>query len=62
MYKGNVRAIGCLFVFVVLLGSLIFANTSMLNSVAFAGAKKSEFNKDDFMIKDFGVGNDGNPF
>lgn len=62
MYKGNVRAIGCLFIFVVLLGSLIFANTSILNSVAFAGANKSELHKDDFMIKDFGVGNDGNPF
>jgi hypothetical protein len=36
-------------------------NTSNLNN-AFAGAKKSKFDKDDFMIKDFGFGDDGNPF
>jgi hypothetical protein len=36
-------------------------NTSNLNN-AYAGAKKSKFDKDDFMIKDFGFGDDGNPF
>jgi hypothetical protein len=59
--KGKVRLICCIAVFVIVLGSLVFVNTSISNKAS-AGAKKSKFDKDDFMIKDFGVGDDGNPF
>ena len=37
-------------------------NTSIVNNVARAAKSQTKFNKDDFMIKDFGIGNDGNPF
>lgn len=37
-------------------------NTSTVNNVAHAAKSQTKFNKDDFMIKDFGIGNDGNPF
>ncbi|MGA7008641.1 MAG: hypothetical protein WB612_02785 [Nitrososphaeraceae archaeon] len=51
MIKGNANAITCLLVFAVVIASLLFVNTSIVNNVAL-----------DFMIKDFGIGNDGNPF
>ncbi|MFI5425273.1 MAG: hypothetical protein ACHQXG_10845 [Nitrososphaerales archaeon] len=51
MIKGNANAITCLLVFAVVIASLLFVNTSIVNNVA-----------RDFMIKDFGIGNDGNPF
>jgi hypothetical protein len=41
---------------------LVFVNNAHVNKVAFAVGKKSKFNEDDFMIKDFGIGDDGNPF
>jgi hypothetical protein len=44
----------------VVIWSLFFLNTLTLNRIA-VGAKVN-FNKDDFMIRDFGVGGDGNPF
>jgi len=59
--KDKVPAITCLLVFVVM-GSLLFLNTATINKNAFAGGKKSKFNEGDFMIKDFGIGDDGNPF
>ena len=31
-------------------------------NVAYAGSNKSKFNEADFMIKDFGIDGDGNPF
>ena len=37
-------------------------NTSIVNNIARAAMSQTKFNKDDFMIKDFGVGNNGNPF
>jgi len=42
--------------------TLLFTNTTIINNIAFAGQDKSKFSKDDFMIKDFGIGNDGNPY
>ena len=37
-------------------------NTSIVNNVAQAANSQTKFNKDDFMMKDFGIGNDGNAF
>jgi hypothetical protein len=37
-------------------------NTSIVNNIARAAKSQTKFNKDDFMIKDFGVGNNGNLF
>jgi hypothetical protein len=49
-------------VFAVVIASLLFVNTSIVNNVARAAKSQTKFNKDGFMIKDFGIGNDGNPF
>lgn len=62
MIKSNANAISCLLVFAVVIVSLLFVNTSIVNNVARAAKSQTKFNKDDFMIKDFGIGNDGNPF
>ena len=62
MIKGNANAISCLLVFAVVIASLLFVNTSIVNNVARAAKSQTKFNKDNFMIKDFGIGNDGNPF
>ena len=37
-------------------------NTSIVNNVAHAAKSQTKFNKDDFMMKDFGIGSDGNAF
>ena len=37
-------------------------NGLIVNNVARAAKLQAKFNKDDFMIKDFGIGDDGNPF
>jgi hypothetical protein len=60
--EDNVTAIGCLLVIAVVIASLLFVNTSILNNVARAAKSQTKFNKDDFTIKDFGIGDDGNPF
>ena len=52
----------CVLVFGTGIITLLFTNTTFINNIAFAGQDKSKFNKDDFMIKDFGIGNDGNPY
>ena len=62
MIKSNANAISCLLVFAVVIVSLLFVNTSIVNNVARAAKSQTKFNKDNFMIKDFGIGNDGNPF
>lgn len=41
---------------------LLIPHNTLINNIAFASQDKSKFNEDDFMIKDFGIGNDGNPF
>jgi hypothetical protein len=55
-----VNSITCLLVSIAVIWSLFFLNTLTLNRIAVAA--KVNFNKDDFMIKDFGIGDDGNPF
>jgi hypothetical protein len=44
------------------MASPLFVNTSIVNNVTRAAKSQTKFNKDDFMIKDFGIDNDGNPF
>jgi hypothetical protein len=43
-------------------GSLLFVNNFHVYKIVFASVKKTKFNEADFAIKDFGIGNDGNPF
>ncbi|MGB5090958.1 MAG: hypothetical protein WBN72_08455, partial [Nitrososphaeraceae archaeon] len=62
MNKDKVSIITCLLIFVVAAGGSVFVNNAHVNKIAFAVGKKSKFNEDDFMIKDFGIGDDGNPF
>jgi hypothetical protein len=62
MNKDKVSAITCLLIFVLAVGSLLFLNNAHINKIAFAVGKKSKFNEGDFKIKNFGVGNDGNPY
>ena len=62
MNKDIVSIVTCLLIFVVPVAGLVFVNNAHVNKVAFAVVKKSKFNEDDFMIKDFGIGDDGNPF
>lgn len=62
MDKDRLNAISCLLVIVVVAWSLLYLNTAVINKIAFAGGNKSRFNEGDFMIKDFGIGDDGNPF
>ena len=54
--------IGCLFALGLVIGSLLFVNGLIVNNVARAAKSQAKFNRDDFMIKDFGIGGDGNPF
>jgi hypothetical protein len=62
LIKGNANAISYLLVLAVVIASPLFVNTSIVNNVTRAAKSQTKFNKDDFMIKDFGIGNDGNPF
>ena len=54
------KAITLLFLSIALLWSLFFLNTLALNRIAVAS--RAIFNKDDFTIKDFGIGDDGKLF
>jgi hypothetical protein len=60
--KDRLNAISCLLVIVVVAWSLLYLNTAVINKIAFAGGNKSKFNEGDFIIKDFGIGDDGYPF
>ena len=62
MNKDKVSIITCLLIFFVAVGGLLFVNNAHVNKIVFAVGKKTKFNEDDFMIKDFGIGHDGNPF
>ena len=62
MNKSELSAVTFVFIFVVTVGSLLFLNNFHLYKIVFASVKKTEFNEADFAIKDFGIGNDGNPF
>ena len=39
-----------------------YAQISIVSNEAFASGNKGEFNGADFMIRNFGIGDDGNPF
>ena len=60
MNRLNVNSIVYLLLSVAVIGSLFFLNTLTLNRLGVTA--KVNFNIDDFMIKDFGIGGDGNPF
>jgi len=62
MNKDKVSIITCLLIFFVAVAGLLFVNNAHVNKIVFAVVKKSKFNEEDFMIKDFGIGHDGNPF
>ena len=62
LIKGKLRLAACLLVFMVTVGSILFVNTTAINNIAFAGEEESKFNESDFIIKDVGVGDEGNPF
>jgi hypothetical protein len=42
--------------------SIMAQHAQTTENMAYAGGNKGEFNEADFMIKDFGIANDGNPF
>jgi hypothetical protein len=62
MNKDKVSTVTCLLICVLAVGGLVFVNNAHVNKIAFAVGNRSKFNEDDFMIKDFGIGVDGNPF
>jgi len=62
MNKDNVIAITCLLIFVFAVGSLLRVNNMHMNKIVFALTNNSKFNEDDFMIKDFGIGDDRSPY
>jgi hypothetical protein len=62
MIKGNVVAISCLLVSAVVIASFLFGNTSNVNNKAHASNSQTKFNKEDFAINEFGIGDDGNPY
>jgi len=62
MIKGNVVAISCLLVSTVVIVIFLFGNTSIVNNKANAANSQTKFNKEDFTIKEFGIGDDGNPY
>jgi hypothetical protein len=39
-----------------------YAQISVVNNIAFAGGNNGKFDAADFMIRNFGIGDDGNPF
>ena len=62
MYKSKFSTLTFVFIFAAAVGSLLFVNNFHVYKIVFASVKKTEFNEADFAIKDFGIGNDGNPF
>ncbi|MDW0143651.1 MAG: hypothetical protein QOK69_01585 [Nitrososphaeraceae archaeon] len=62
MNKSKLSTVTCVLIFVVAVGSLLFVNNFHVYKIVFASVKKTKFNEADFAIKDFGIGNDGNPF
>jgi hypothetical protein len=62
MNKDNVIAITCLLIFVLAVGSLLRVNNMHMNKLVFALTNNSKFNEGDFMIKDFGIGDDRSPY
>ncbi|CAN5435680.1 hypothetical protein BH18THE1_BH18THE1_07230 [soil metagenome] len=59
----------CAVIAIALFFMYVFLNTipqlvpsTIVRNFVFAGGSKGHFNEDDFKIKKFGIGNDGNPF
>ena len=62
MNKSKLGIVIFVLIFVAAIGSLLFVNNFHVYKIVFASVKKTKFNEADFAIKDFGIGNDGNPF
>ena len=62
MIKDNVVSISCLLESAVVIAILLLVNTSSVNNIAHAANSQTKFNKEDFTIKEFGIGDDGNPY
>lgn len=62
MYKSKLSTLTFVFIFAAAVASLLFVNNFHVYKIVFANVKKTEFNEADFAIKDFGIGNNGNPF
>jgi hypothetical protein len=60
--RGSIIAIALLFTFIFLNTMPQVVPTTFVRNIAFAGGNKGHFNADDFKIKKFGIGTDGNPF
>ncbi|HEY7228568.1 MAG TPA: hypothetical protein VH481_10635 [Nitrososphaeraceae archaeon] len=56
-------SVTCILVIIIIATAvLLFLNTAAIHKIAFAQVKKGNFNQADFVIKDFGIGDDGNPY
>ena len=62
MNKGKASTFTCLLIFLSSAWTLILVNAMVSHNISFAGSNEGKFNESDFMIKDFGIGSDGNPF
>jgi hypothetical protein len=58
----QISTITCVLVFVVTIASFVLVSNFHVYNAVFAGTKKTKFNVDDFMIKNFGIDKDGFPF
>ena len=62
MDNTKISTITCVLVFVVTIASFVLVNNFHVYNAVFAVTKKTKFNVDDFMIKNFGIDKDGFPF
>jgi hypothetical protein len=62
MIKDNIFALSCLLVSAAVIARFLFVDTSIVNNIAHATKSQTKFNKEDFTIKEFGLGDDGNPY
>lgn len=62
MDNTKISTITCVLVFVVTIASFVLVSNFHVYNAVFAGTKKTKFNVDDFMIKNFDIDKDGFPF
>jgi len=64
MNKKKASTFTCLLILLLSAWTLILVNAmvSLSHNISFAASNERKFNESDFMIKDYGIGNDGNPF
>ena len=62
MNKGKASTFTCLLILLLSAWTLILVNAMVSHNISFAASNERKFNESDFMIKDFGIGSDGNPF